>query len=173
MRALAGWLLWTLASSALLLAVFGGLVLALFFLGQATGSIDPAAGLENRLMTTTYFRVVFFKGLLPQLLLALVLWPLVGARLAGPVASARRETGALALVAALAYALVMPLLLSAEQPGWPALQMRSVGQHLSTAVLCGVAVVAAAWAGRRLVSRVLPPSRAPRAEPCAPPPVAS
>lgn len=163
MRALLRGLVWTVASSVLLLAAFGGLVLGLVYLGQVTGSINSDAHLTTRVLTATYFRVVFFKGLLPQLLLALLLWGLLGRWLAGRAPSTRRELLGLTAVAALAYAVVAPLLLTTSQPEWPALQMRSFGQHLSTLLLCVAAVVGVALPGRRLALRLLPPSDAPRA----------
>lgn len=141
-------LLWALASCLLLLLGFGAAVLGVYALGVWLGA--PGAGsAPNVTMLAVYFRVVLFKGLLPQLLLALALWPLLRRGLPG---LARRAPAAgLALAALAAYAVVAPLLLSVELPGWPALQMRSSFHHLSTALLSLAAVVAAAWSGRRLV----------------------
>ena len=57
----------------------------------------------------------------------------------------------LALVAGLAYAVVAPLLLTAEYPGWPALQMRGLYHHVGSGVLMTAAVVLAGLVARLVV----------------------
>ena len=57
----------------------------------------------------------------------------------------------LALAGAIAYAVVGPLLLSAEYPGWPALQMRGLYHHLGSAALMTGAVVFAGLVARLFV----------------------
>jgi hypothetical protein len=84
--------------------------------------------------------VVFFKGLLPQLVLALALWP--GLRRLLPWVEQSRPGMAAGLVIAVAaaYAVVGPLLLSADFPGWPGLQRRGFYNHVGTAALTTGAV---------------------------------
>jgi hypothetical protein len=140
--------------SCLLLAVGFAVAVAGFYLLAVAGAGSDATLAEPRqALTLTYFRVVFVKGLLPQLLLALALWPLlVRVRPRFDASRSARLLG-LSLAAALAYAVVAPLLLTVEFPGWPAFQLRSLYHHLGTATLNTAAVVAAASIGRLLVFR--------------------
>ena len=62
----------------------------------------------------------------------------------------------LALAGGMAYAVVAPLLLSAEYPGWPALQMRGLYHHLGSAALMTGAVVLAGLAARLAVPGLRP-----------------
>jgi hypothetical protein len=153
-------LLWVVASCALLFAGFGAVVLGLYWLGIATGSFR--ADTAHLIAATTYFRVVFVKGLLPQLVVALALWPLLRRLLPGVERNTARVAAGLALVGLLAYAVVAPLLLTAHLPGWPALQMKSTYHHVGTATLSVAAVVAAGLAGRwvayRRRARAVPPT---------------
>jgi len=151
--------LWLVSSSVLLLAGFASIVTAMFFLGLATGSIAPEKAKTVQTIMVTYFRVVFVKGLLPQLLLALAFWPAL--RRLCPWAERSRSGMAvgLALAAGLAYAIVAPLLLTVEYAGWPALQMRSLYHHVGSASLMTGAVVLAG-----LVARLVVPGLRPRAD---------
>jgi hypothetical protein len=141
-------LAWGTVSSALLLAAFLVLVLSLYLLGVARAG-DEAATLADRMMAVVYFRVVFIKGQLPQLLLSLALWPLLRRALPSLERSVARRAVGLALVALAAYAVVAPLLLSAAWPGWPALQLQRLEHHVGTLVLSVAAVVASALTGWR------------------------
>lgn len=146
-----GLLRWIAVSGVLLFVGFASVVLGMYGLGVIVAG-DEARSLVDRVMTAIYFRVILFKGLLPQLLLALCLWPLL-LRVWPAVEEGRAQRIAgLALLAGLAYAVVAPLLLSVELPGWPALQMRSVSHHLGTALLSVAGVVAAALLGHRLLA---------------------
>jgi hypothetical protein len=148
--------LWLVSSSVILLVGFAAVVTGMYFLGLATGSVDPEKTRTAQTIMATYFRVVFFKGLLPQLALALALWPAF--RRLVPSAE-RSRTGmavSLALAGAAAYAVVGPLLLAAEYPGWPALQMRGLFHHVGSAVLMTGAVVLAALVPRLLVPGLRP-----------------
>jgi hypothetical protein len=142
-------LLWVVASCAVLFLGFAALVLGMYLLGGLTVGAK-AQTLADRLMTAIYFRVVFFKGLLPELLLALALWPGVRRLLPGVERGVARRAGGLALAALVAHAVVAPLLLSVDFPGWPALQMPGLEHKLGTALTSVAGVVAAALAGYRL-----------------------
>jgi uncharacterized membrane protein YcfT len=151
--------LWLVSASVLLLAGFASIVTAMYFLGLATGSIAPGQTEMAQKIMKTYFRVVFFKGLLPQLLLALAFWPALR-RLCPWVERSRSGMAVgLALAAALAYAVVAPLLLTAEYPDWPALQMHGLYHHVGSGVLMTGAVVLAG-----LVARLVVPGLRPRAD---------
>lgn len=158
-------LLWGIVSSALLFLGFAVLVLCMYLAGSAGAAPDLRTE-ANRLMVGIYFRVVFFKGLLPQLWLALAAWPLLRRAWPDLERGGMRRLAGLGVAALLAYALVAPLLLSADWPGWPALQMRNSSHQIGTALGCVVGVVLAAGAGARLsgarvrpLETSLPPSR--------------
>jgi uncharacterized membrane protein YcfT len=148
--------LWLLISSLLLLLGFAIVAVGMYFLALATKAVPRESTETFQVVMVTYFRVVFFKGLLPQLVLALAFWPAL--RRLFPWA-ARSRTGlaaGLALAGGVAYAVVAPLLLGAEYPGWPALQMQGPYHHLGSAVLMTGAVVLAG-----LVPRVVVPGLRP------------
>ena len=134
---------WVALSILLLAFGFAAVVWGGVELGAYTGSIER--GLSSQVLASTYFRVVLFKGLLPQLLLALALHATLGRPLP------RLQTlPRLALAVALSYAIVAPLLLTADLPGWPALQLQTWSHHLGTGALMIAGVTATAWTGRRL-----------------------
>jgi hypothetical protein len=143
--------LWLSSSSVLLLLGFAAAVVGIYFLGLATESVAREETRAFQIIMVTYFRVVFFKGLLPQLVLALAFWPAL--RRLFPWAERSRGGMAvgLALAGAVAYAIVAPLLLCAEYPGWPALQMRGFGQNLGSAALMIAAVALAGLVARLVV----------------------
>jgi hypothetical protein len=147
--------LWLLASSLLLVAGAAVAVLGLYELLLRTDSVKAEDVRSFQVMMAFYFRIVCFQGLLPALLLTLVLWPAL-ARLAPLFRRDRtRLFLGLLLAAAVAYAFVGPLLLSAHWTGLPALAMRNALDQVGTAVLVVAAVAAAAWLPRVL----LPPLR--------------
>lgn len=137
-------------ASALLLVGFGAVVALLFRLQLETGGAQVEVHGRSLTLAATYFRVVFFKGLLPQLLLALALWP-IAERLVPTTSSApmRRRLG-LALASLVAWLVVAPLLV-VDLPGWPAFHMRTVSHCIGTAVTSVLAVGAAAGASQALV----------------------
>ena len=135
---------------------FAVAVTAMYFLGVATGSVDPENTRPAQVLMAIYFRVVFFKGLLPQLVLALALWPALRRFLPGAERSRTAMAVCLAFAGGLAYAVVAPLLLTAEYPGWPALQVRGLYHHVGSAVLMTGAVVLAGLMGRLFVPGLRP-----------------
>ena len=143
----------------LLLAGFAAVVTGIYFLALATGTVAPERTGALQIVMANYFRVVFFKGLLPQLVLALALWPAFQRLFPWAERSRTGMAAGLALAGGMAYAVVAPLLLSAEYPGWPALQMRGLYHHLGSAALMTGAVVLAG-----LVARLVVPSLRPRAD---------
>ena len=144
-RAAGVWLL-RLGASALLLAAGFGLLLALVYGWVTTVGDVPAERAQIlQLGLLAYFRLIFVKGLLPQLVLAVVLWPpLAYLRPTWDAAAGRRLLG-LALAAGAAYAVVAPSLLTVDFAGWPALQMQRGADHVTTALLMTGAVSVAAW----------------------------
>lgn len=143
----------------LLLAGFAAVVTGMYFLALATGSIPPERAEAFQMIMKTYFRVVFVKGLLPQLILALAFWPAL--RRLWPWAERSRSgmVAGLALAAGVAYAVVAPLLLTAVFPDWPALQMRGLYHHVGSGSLMIGGVVFAS-----LVARLVVPGLRPRAD---------
>jgi hypothetical protein len=143
-------------SVALLLFGAAGVIFAFYLLASALGAFKDTG--QAQIALSVYYKVVVLKGLLPQLLLALALHPLVRrARIRGATVATRSEAVSpgrlallieLAVVAALAYAAVGPFLLTADVAGWPALQMKSAGQHTATFVLMTGITALAAWLPR-------------------------
>lgn len=139
-----------LVACGLLLVGFGTAVAILFRLQLETGGAEVEVQGRSLTLAATYFRVVFFKGLLPQLLLALALWP-IAERLVPTTGSARmRRSLGLVLASLIAWLVVAPLLV-VDLPGWPAFHMRTVSHWIGTAVTSVLAVGAAAGASRALV----------------------
>ena len=141
---------WLAASSLLLAAGFAGVVLVGLQLALETGILDPAQRAPARVAATTYYRVVLVKGLLPQLGLVIAAALALERRGALHRGVGWRAPALLAASAAVAYALAGPWLLASALPGWPALQMPTLGEKLATGLLMVAAVTAAALAGRRL-----------------------
>lgn len=144
---------WIAVSCVLLCVGFAALVLGMLGLGALRADDAQALSLADRMMAVVYFRVVLVKGLLPQLVLALALWALLRRAWPGVERSFATRAVGLAGLGLAAYAVVAPLLLSADLPGWPALQMRTLEHQIATAFQSVIGVVAAALLGRRLCTR--------------------
>jgi len=133
------------AACALALLMSGGalLMVGFYYLGLFTGSWKVPA--EAKLVLTIYYKVVVVKGLVPQLLLALLIWPAL--RALRPAQDAGRWRLWLEFLAAgaLAFCLTAPLLLSADFEHWPALSMPGWGSRLANLALMSGAVAMAAW----------------------------
>jgi hypothetical protein len=148
------------AACALLLLTSGGalLMVGLYALGLATGAWKVPA--EAKLVLTIYYKVVVVKGLAPQLLLSLLIWPLLRKLRSAEDAGRLRLWLELLAAAALAFCVVAPLLLSVDFEHWPALSMPGWGSRLANLVMMSIAVAAAAWLPHALLfSR--PPSVSP------------
>lgn len=151
--------LWLVSSIALLLLGFALTVAGMYFLALATGTVARENAEPFQVIMATYFRVVFFKGLLPQLVLALAFWPALRHLFPWAERSRTGMAAGLAIAGGMAYAVVAPLLLCAEYPGWPALQMQGLYHHLGSAALMTGAVAVAG-----LVARLVVPGLRPRAD---------
>ncbi|MBW2271643.1 MAG: hypothetical protein JRG96_00125 [Deltaproteobacteria bacterium] len=148
--------LWLLCAVVLLL---GGLLLVLYGFwtgGHALGAMGDASTRQSQLALVTYYRVVALKGLLPQLLLVLALWPVACRLLPFAESSRRGLAGALAIVASLAFALVAPALLTSELAGLPALRMRGPRDAVFSFLLMTAAVTLAALVPRLLIPALRP-----------------
>lgn len=141
-------LLWVVSASVLLLVGFVVVLFGMYEVGVLTGQISPERKREVQVLMTLYFRIVGLKGLLPQLLVGLALWPLV-ARFV-PVARRGRSGLALglAIAASASFAIVVPGLLAVDLPNWPALRMTGVYQLGMSWLLMTAGVVGAAFCGR-------------------------
>jgi len=140
--------LWLLASTGLLLLGFALVVAAVYLLMVVLGNVEPSDLRLQQTAAVVYFRVIFLKGLLPQLLLTLALWPALSRILPWAARGRAGLLGGLAIAAALAYAVVAPLLLTTEWPIGPALRMEGPGDQLGTALLMSGAVALAAFIPR-------------------------
>lgn len=140
---------------ALLIAGAQGLIHLLAWLGTSLGSFGPDSDPLPAL--GFYYRVVMFKGLLPQLVLAFLLWS-VAARVfgrSGRRVSRWRCTAELSLASLVAFTVVTPLLLTVEIQGLPALVMKTAGNVVWSAVL----MTAATTVCLALPLALLPPAR--------------
>jgi hypothetical protein len=140
--------LWLLTSSLLLLGGFALVAYGLYGLAIVLEAV-PADKLRSfQVGMAIYFRVVFFQGLLPGLVLALLLWP-AAARVIPRLGSSRaRLLGGLTVCASLAYAAVGPLLLTTRIEGEPAMKMQGAFDQIASAALMIGAVALAAWLPR-------------------------
>jgi hypothetical protein len=127
------------------------LVVGFFALVWASGRLAESE--ETLRALTVWARVVLVKGLLPQLWLSLVLWPLLR-RLPGLSGAGVREALAIALGVLLAGVLVASLLMTRPAPGYPAVVFRGPGNFVATVLEMSVAVATAIglprwWLARR------------------------
>ncbi len=123
------------ALQSILLLVLGS---TLLWAGASLFGSEGPAGAGS--MATLYYKVVFLKGLLPQLLLTLAFMPLIRRfrirRATAAHAQEANQPGPASLfiecfiMAALAYCAVAPFLLTVEIPGWPALRMIDANQRM-------------------------------------------
>jgi hypothetical protein len=134
------------ATSAVFLAMGFGFTLAAYFLyARITGVVgDDGAQIVLPGLAACY-RLILFKGLLPQLVLVLALWLPLSLRWPTARTSPPRRLLAICFVATVAYGLVAPLLLTTNFDGLPALQMNRLSDHASTAALMIAAVSLAMW----------------------------
>lgn len=146
--------LWLAASSLLLLVGFSLVVFAMYGLIAGLGSLEPEKARQLQLLLTFYFRIVCFQGLLPALFVALACWPGVVRLLPRVLETRSRLLGGLVLAATLAYALVAPLLLTAEIGGVPGLQIRNAVDHVGSFVGIVGGVALAAWLPRAFLRRL-------------------
>lgn len=136
-----------LAGLAALLAAFG------FVSARLYPPEDPRKLEALRFGLEMAFIVISLKGLLPQLLIASLVRPLL-ARAAGPGREGPWvEAVVLFAAATLAYAVVGPLLLTREALGLPALRHTNAVQHLGTLLSTSAGVAAAFWTARFALRR--------------------
>lgn len=142
---------WTASAAALLAVGF------LFWvnLGSSIALVraKPEAGFQVRTAFEVYARVVLLKGLLPALLLALALWPLLDWR--GRF-SRRGRLGfalGLALAATLASVAVAAAFLPVPALGLPAVKYTGTVNFLLTCIEMAGAVTLAAWIPRSVRPR--------------------
>lgn len=118
-----------------------------------------------------YYRVVVFKGLLPQLVLTLALLPVLRRfRVRRTTPAHAREAAdpgpgshllECAVMASLAYTAVIPFLVSMNLPGWPALRITEPTQKIGNFLAMTAVVALVAWWPRvraRIQRRSFPPS---------------
>jgi len=138
--------LWALAATGLLAAGF------LFYVYLASlvaaGHLEDPQTARTQHALVIYARVMLVKGLLPQLWIALALWPVLGRRLLRRLGGRLGEGVGLLACAALAGLVVLPTLLLADLPGLPAVRFRDLGNALATLAETSAAVVAALWLAR-------------------------
>jgi hypothetical protein len=123
---------------------------SLFLLALSLGMLNEPK--EAAVATGMYYRVIIAKGLAPQLLLTLIFHPLLRRWLErsrgtqSPVPSGEWvRLALLAVSSALAYCVVAPFLLTVEMPMWPALQMKSLGNHAGSFFGMTGATTLCAW----------------------------
>jgi len=149
--------LWLLLSTAILLLGLGLLVAAMYGIVLVRGGLEEGQLGVQQAAALLYFRVVLLKGLLPQLALTLALWPALSKLLPFARRSRAGLSAGLAIAAALAWAIVAPLVLSTSWPFGPPLRMRGLSDKLGTALLMTAAVATAAALPRLRALR--PPSQ--------------
>jgi hypothetical protein len=147
---------WLVCAVALLLVGLFLVVYAVWTAGHALGVMGDIDSAQSQLALVTYYRVVVFKGLLPQLLLSLAIWPLACRLLPFATQGRKGLTAALAIVAGLAFAVVVPTLLTSEFAGLPALRMRGIRDIAFSFALMTFVVTFAALLPRLLIPALRP-----------------
>ena len=150
-------LLWGLSSA--LLLTFGFLALMYVVNRLAQAQTDPATVRQTQLALVIYARVVLLKGLLPQLAIALALWPVLDRLFAFQRRGRMGLVAGLTLSALLAALIVAPTLLPLNLDSLPAVKFRSVGNFVASVLEMTAAVATATLLPRLL----LPGLRAQRA----------
>ena len=136
-------LVWSAAAAVLLSCGF----LFFVFLASRLASGDADAVDETRRALVVYARIVWLKGLLPQLAVCLLLF-LAAERPFRLSASGRPRVGAALFgCALLAGAVALPLL-TVDAPGWPGVVFQGPGNVVATLLEMSAAVTAAAWLAR-------------------------
>lgn len=143
-------MLWGLAACLLLILGFAAVVVAYFLFARWMGTIPDDRIRVFQTGLAIYFRIVFLKALVPQLILTLSLWPAAVRMLPSVLSSRSRMLGGLLLTSALAYGVVAPLLLTVAFDGFPALRMENAQDQLGSAALIVAGVALAAWVPRAL-----------------------
>ncbi len=134
-------ILWALSSTALLTLGFLAWVYISFRL--ATSGADEASIQSTRTALGVYARLVLLKGLLPQLLLALLAWPVLD-RLFSLRDRGRKSVAAgLLACAALAAAVVIPTLLTSSLLDLPAVKFKDAWNFVQTYLEMTIGVSAA------------------------------
>jgi hypothetical protein len=141
--------LWVSSASLLLAVGFLGLVYAVSVLARARSEPASVRGMQTALVI--YARVVLVKGLLPQLLLTLALWPALDRLLSLRRRGRLGVVAGVASAAALAALVVAPTLLTAALPGLPAVRFQGPVNFVETVVEMTLAVASACLVPRLLL----------------------
>jgi hypothetical protein len=134
-------LLWAFCAGLLLTFGFLGMVYVATLLAQARS--DPASVREMQVALVIYARVVLVKGLLPQLLIALALWPALDRLFSFGSRGRWGEVLGLSGSALLAALIVAPTLLPLDLDLLPAVKFRSAGNFVVSVLEMTAAVAAA------------------------------
>jgi hypothetical protein len=158
-------LLWLLCAIGVAVVAVGALVFGVYGLARGLGSISEENLRGFEILLPFYFRLVCFRGIVPCLAIAIPAFALLARAFPDVETGRARRLAALAASAALAYALVGPLLLMAEFEGAVKLAPRGIGDHLGTAVGIIGGTVLCAWLPRWLVGPLRAPLSASSREP--------
>jgi hypothetical protein len=138
--------------------VVAGLLFYLQLAFRLERPADPESARELRNALALYGRVVLWKGLLPQLWIALGVGLWLERRFPALARSRGGRAGALAAAALGAGLLVLSTLLRSELGGLPRVVFRGPGNFAATLLQTSAAVTAALLLSRALLGRRLAPS---------------
>ena len=150
-----GWafrnLLWIGTSVLLLTLVFGAYVLLVTLL--ASSQAEPEKDRQTQTAFILYAKLIFLKGLWPQLALTFCLFGLLQTFANLLARDWRYWAGGIALSAIVAAAIIIPTLLTSNAMALPALKLRGAGDFLSIlfemAAGVSVAVIVSRWLVRQ------------------------
>ena len=150
-----GWavrnLLWVATSALLLSLVFGGYVLLVVLL--ASSQVEPENIRQTQTAFIVYAKLIFLKGLWPQLAVTFCLFGLLQTFADLLARGWRYWTGGVVFSAMAAAALVIPTLLTSDAMALPAVKLRGAGDFLSILFEMAAGVSLAVIVSRWLVNR--------------------
>lgn len=144
-------LLWVATSALLLSLVFGGYVLLMILL--ASSQVEPEKVRQTQTAFIVYGKLIFLKGLWPQLAVTFCLFGLLQAFADLLARGWRYWTGGVVFSAMAAAALVILTLLTSDAMALPAVKLRGTGDFLSILFEMTAGVSLAVIVSRRLVNR--------------------
>ena len=144
-------LLWVAISALLLSLVFGGYVLMMILL--ASSQVEPEKVRETQTAFIVYAKLIFLKGLWPQLAVTFCLFGLLQAFANLLARGWRYWTGGVVFSAMAAAALIILTLLTSDAMALPAVKLRGTGDFLSILFEMTTGLSLAIIVSRWLVSR--------------------
>ena len=154
---LGGFVLWGAAAAALLALGFGLAMSAGLVAMLGSGALDdPDLATTTRTGFAVYFLVILLEGLIPQIVLVLMAWPLVTRRFPECHKSWRGLAFAVIPLASIAAVLATHGVLAIPKDPLPHVAIRGAANHIATYFFMTTATSAALLLARRVIPTLRP-----------------